>query len=429
MTPLRSMGPLAFLIVALLLALATAGSPPARGASNFGDPIVVVYPLSFAGAASGNEAGSDVSIVISQRLAESGGLIVKPPIPGTTRAQYLDAAISQRADYYVTGFLQTIGNDVSMIVQVVSTHSGSVVFSTTTTIRTFADAGLQAEPVRIAILRHAGRGLASLDEPTPNADVSPSSKPTNGPGVNLSRAFRKRRPTTAAPSASPTSDSGYTSVSEIEHSAASPSPAPAGPSPTPPPVATAAPRRAALVTPAPRPSTAAAPVTTFVPVPSFSPSTSPTALSTPSSAVVAASSRRGRNRDASASQSTSVLVVDTGGGEDAALRNLASDSLVTALRGVSVKAARLPISGDEAIKNAPSICGANPGTTRFYVPSLVTGHDDAGAPVARLTVIAVDCTGATLATRTSSGFGNVRSGDGFAVDRAAAKVVPLLAGT
>ena len=44
-------------------------------------------------------------------------------------------------------------------------------------------------------------------------------------------------------------------------------------------------------------------------------------------------------------------------------------------------------------------------------------------------MIAVDCTGATLATRTSSGFGNVRSGDGFAVDRAAAKVVPLLAGT
>jgi hypothetical protein len=188
---------------------------PLLGAG-FGAPSVVVYPITSMG---GNDpsSGGNIAIVIATKLTELGGISVKPPTPGTPRAYYLDAALALGADYYVTGFLSPVGSDNSLITQVVSTQSGSVVYSTTTNVRTYADAIAQADVIRVAILRHAGRGLAAFDAPPTAPSTSPSPLAKNG-NVDLTKALRKRaKPTSTAtavitpslaPTEAPTSPAG-----------------------------------------------------------------------------------------------------------------------------------------------------------------------------------------------------------------------------
>lgn len=162
-------------------------------------PIVVVYPLTATGDVGSAQTGSNIGTAIANKLAQLGGLTVKPFVAGTTRPQYLTAALSENADYYITGYLTPLGSEVSVVEQVVSTRSGSIVFSTTAFARTYADAVGPAEALREAILHHAGRGMASLDAPPPTASPEPIA---NASGVNISKAFGRRRKASPAPAAS-----------------------------------------------------------------------------------------------------------------------------------------------------------------------------------------------------------------------------------
>lgn len=168
---------------------------PLLGAG-FAAPSVVVYPITSTGA-SDPTTGGNIALVIATKLTELGGILVKPPTPGTTRASYLDAALALGADYYVSGFLSPLGADNSLVTQVVSTQSGSVVYSTTTNVRTYGDAIAQADVIRTAILRHAGRGLAAFDAPPTTPAASPSALVRNG-NVNLSNVLRKRSKITSS---------------------------------------------------------------------------------------------------------------------------------------------------------------------------------------------------------------------------------------
>jgi TolB-like protein len=183
---------------ALILLLSILGAAP----DTYSSPSVVVYPLTVSGGGDpSGELGSNIAVLISNKLADLGGLSVKPYVPGTARAQYLDAALKQGADYYVTGYLTPVGGDVSMIVQVVSTSSGSIVFSTTAIARTYADAVGQADVVRQAILRHAGRAYAAIDAPAP-APTPAKADLTNNGNVDITKALGRRK-RGAAPSPSP----------------------------------------------------------------------------------------------------------------------------------------------------------------------------------------------------------------------------------
>jgi hypothetical protein len=199
-----------FAIAAIALTFATLGA----STDPYPAPAVIVYPLTVSGGGDPTgEVGSNIAVLISNKLADLGGLTVKPYLPGTTRAQYLDAALKAGADYYVTGYLTPVGGDVSMIVQIVSTYSGSVVFSTTAVARTYADAVGQADIVRAAILRHAGRAYAAIEAPAPAPSASKAPLATDG-NVDLTKALGRHHrapsptaaPTTAssaAPSTSP----------------------------------------------------------------------------------------------------------------------------------------------------------------------------------------------------------------------------------
>jgi hypothetical protein len=188
----------------IVLLLTFLGALPLLGAapSGYPPPIVVVYPLTLTSTATSSDAGSNIALLLATKLGQLGGITVKPFTPGTERPLYLENAIKESADYYVTGFLTPLGSEVSMISQVVSTHSGSVVYSTTITARTYADAAGQADLLHDAIIRHAGRGLPALDAPPPAPSSSPSSDVSSS-GVNLTKALRRHQRTTPAESPAP----------------------------------------------------------------------------------------------------------------------------------------------------------------------------------------------------------------------------------
>ncbi|MGB8205741.1 MAG: hypothetical protein WCE83_13810, partial [Candidatus Baltobacteraceae bacterium] len=146
-----------------LLGFLIAVSIPLLGAqSAFPAPVVVVYPFTVSENAD-SEAGSNIAILFSTRLMQLGGIVVKPYTPGTDRPQYLAASLAMGADYYVSGFTTPIGGrEVSIVTQLVSTASGTVVYSATTLATTYADAASEAETLHDVILAHATRGLAGL---------------------------------------------------------------------------------------------------------------------------------------------------------------------------------------------------------------------------------------------------------------------------
>jgi hypothetical protein len=182
-------------LAALLLVLAI----PLLGAGAFGSPVVIVYPLTVSGG-NNTEAGSDVAILYSTKLAQLGGIEVKPYTPGTERSQYLAAALAVGADYYVSGFMTPVGgSDVSIVTQVVSTASGAIIFSETKLAKTYGDASSEGETLHDVIVAHATRGLAALDHPAP----SPTPTPLGKGGIDVGKVLHRRSaPSPAASSAS-----------------------------------------------------------------------------------------------------------------------------------------------------------------------------------------------------------------------------------
>ena len=214
---------LRFLLGAVLLGVV---SLPLFGATDIRPaPVVVVYPLTLT-AGTNQEAGSNLAVLFSTHLAEGGGLTVKPATPGTERKDFLEAARKIDADYYVTGYLTPLGTDVSMLAQVVSTYSGTVVYSTTAVVATYAEAGAQADLLRQAILHHAGRGLASLDRAAPTSTPVPTASEVANQGAltNITSIFHhKKAAPTAAPSPVPSAAAQGVVASPTHAPSASPS--------------------------------------------------------------------------------------------------------------------------------------------------------------------------------------------------------------
>lgn len=184
---------------ALLFALAAllVAGPAVAAVSALPAPVVVVYPLSVTGSTD-PDAGSRLALLFATQLVQEGGITIKPPEPGAKREDYLQAAKDLNADYYITGYVTPVGDSVSLVDQVVSTYSGIVVWSNTTEIRTYAEALGQADLMRSAILRHAGRSLAALDQPAQSTPApSASSNPQQG---NFLGIFKHKQKATPAPS-------------------------------------------------------------------------------------------------------------------------------------------------------------------------------------------------------------------------------------
>ena len=164
-------------------------------------PLVVVFPLTVNGDAQA-DSGERLAVMFAQQLSESGIRVV-PPTPGTQRTDFLTTARKLGCDYYVTGFVTPLGAEVSVVEQVVSTISGTVVASNSVQFLTYADAAGQGALLASMIQQHAERALASLQEnPQPSATPAPTG--TDQANLNkLGGLFHHKAKATPAPTAAP----------------------------------------------------------------------------------------------------------------------------------------------------------------------------------------------------------------------------------
>src|SRR5580704_1648216 len=213
-------------------------------------PVVVVYPLTVSGGAD-PEAGSNIAVLLATNLTKHGGLNVKPYPPGTDRPHYLSAARAVGAEYYITGFLTTLGDEVSLILQVVSTDSGTIVQSNTAFVRTYGEAAGQADLLAEIMIQHSGRALSQLDNPQPAASQTPvPDKNQKADESNFLGLFHHRAKATPTPKPSPSA----APAGNVPAVAVTPAPAITAPPQAPQPAANG-PTRPAPSTQVPAPNT------------------------------------------------------------------------------------------------------------------------------------------------------------------------------
>lgn len=142
-------------VLLLCLGVALAGAAPSRPAKPspapsptttpqvVSLPIVVVFPFGASSDISpGN--GEKAADLFVQQMNSAGGIDTIGAPMSVQRSDYLKYAKSVNADYYVSGYMTPLGNGVSLVEQVVSTRSGTMVFGQTAQIQSFEDASAQA---------------------------------------------------------------------------------------------------------------------------------------------------------------------------------------------------------------------------------------------------------------------------------------------
>lgn len=147
-------------------------------------PVVLIYPFQVNGDADKSSGVKLASLFIGQ-IQTAGGVSIKPltATTGIARADYLTNAIKGGADYYVSGYVTPLGDEVALVEQVVSTSSGAIVWANTAQLLTYGDATTQADSIRTAILSHAGRVEAQYQQQ--QAQATPTPGPSNGASTSI----------------------------------------------------------------------------------------------------------------------------------------------------------------------------------------------------------------------------------------------------
>jgi hypothetical protein len=145
-------------------------------------PNVIVYPPAASGAAIDHETAAQIATVLATQIAQGGTVNVLAATPGLDRSRYLAEARAHGADFYVTGFVTPIGSMLSVISQVVSTQSGTVIFSTSSTIASYVEVAAQGDQLRAGILDRSSRGIQAF-QATP---APPPATPAPSPGPKRS---------------------------------------------------------------------------------------------------------------------------------------------------------------------------------------------------------------------------------------------------
>ncbi len=143
-------------------------------------PTVVVYPFTAGTSGINNKTFDDIADQLATRIARGGVVKVKLPTPGVTRQTFLKDARSLHADYYVSGFITQLGRSASVLEQVASTKSGTIVFSATAEVSDNTDVAAQGDVLRESILARSNRGIHAFEE-----------QPLSAPPPQAAKANRK----------------------------------------------------------------------------------------------------------------------------------------------------------------------------------------------------------------------------------------------
>ena len=157
-------------------------------------PTVIIYPFTVNGEAD-KRAGGKLATLYTREIQLMGGLALKPPpAPSVARKDYLKAAIQNGVDYYLSGYITPLGEQVAVVQQLVSTASGAIIWSSTAQMLTYSDAADQADMVRKMVLAHAGRVEASYQAQQTSGTPAPEE---HGAQTNIAAIlgiFHRMRP-------------------------------------------------------------------------------------------------------------------------------------------------------------------------------------------------------------------------------------------
>ncbi len=148
-------------------------------------PTVVVYPFETPSDVDPRTGGA-IAQIYTQVMAQAGGLNVLPIPSNIKREDWAKYAHSQRADYYVSGFVQPIGQGAAIVARVVDANSEIAVYSATTQIQSVPDIASQALTARTVVLQAAG-----VDRPNvvTEASATPSSTDTKGASYSVNNVL------------------------------------------------------------------------------------------------------------------------------------------------------------------------------------------------------------------------------------------------
>ncbi|HEY1975664.1 MAG TPA: hypothetical protein VGG89_03895 [Candidatus Baltobacteraceae bacterium] len=188
---MRRFLPMLFVVASLVL-MAAAPSPkpsptpsPAASAApkpGFGQtPTVLVFPFETQSGAD-PKIGAAISQILSQGMAQAGGLTVLPIPQNVARADYQTYAREQHAEFYISGYVTPIGETASVVEQLVGVNDGIVLFSQTAQVNSVADVASQSLQARSFIIAYANRNTQNIASTTAN---TPAPAVTNGAQVKL----------------------------------------------------------------------------------------------------------------------------------------------------------------------------------------------------------------------------------------------------
>jgi TolB-like protein len=155
----------------LLVALALLVVPLAALPLSAAPPVLVVYPFAVSGTAP-DDLGSRVSAKIAAEMTALGGVHVELGAATAKPADYRAAARTAGADLYFSGSILPVGTGFSAIESLVSTHSGTVIWSRMFQFRNVDDIAGQGAQVRDELMNDTatptpGTARAGLDMITP----------------------------------------------------------------------------------------------------------------------------------------------------------------------------------------------------------------------------------------------------------------------
>jgi hypothetical protein len=155
-------------------------------------PSVIVYPLEAGSSDLNREDSARIATTLATQIAIGGAVKVIPPKAGVERANYLADARQAGANYYVTGFITPLGSGASVVEQVVSTVSGTIVFNITNYITSLDDIIAQGDALRNGIIERGNRALQAFQAPPPAA-ATPAPEPSNGAETSINKMFAHKK--------------------------------------------------------------------------------------------------------------------------------------------------------------------------------------------------------------------------------------------
>ena len=170
-------------------------------------PVVLIYP--YEGPTDIDPRyGTAVAQIFAQVISQTGGVKVLAIPTGIHRVDYQKYARVQHADYYISGYIQPIGQSASIVTQLVDVNSDISVYNTTTNISDVNDVASQALTARQVVLTVAGVQRPDLNTgpantPTPSASAGASTNLSNVLGDLFKGKKSKATPAPSSVAAKP----------------------------------------------------------------------------------------------------------------------------------------------------------------------------------------------------------------------------------